>query len=155
MEQYSPVLFRRFALREGSGGAGAHRGGFGVHYEVELLRGEARASFVMDHGRFGPPGVLGGREGGRNIVRVHRGGAVYTPEHLSKDQDIAVSAGDRIEVMTPGGGYGGPASRPRAFVERDVARGYYTPAEARDRWPEAADRSTPSSRRISTAAANR
>ena len=24
----------------------------------DLLRGEARASFVMDHGRFGPPGVL-------------------------------------------------------------------------------------------------
>ena len=41
MEQYYPVLFRRFALREGSGGAGEHRGGFGVHYEVELLRGEA------------------------------------------------------------------------------------------------------------------
>ncbi|MGC7974434.1 hydantoinase B/oxoprolinase family protein, partial [Salmonella enterica] len=43
MEQYYPVLFRRFALREGSGGAGEKRGGFGVHYEMELLRGEARA----------------------------------------------------------------------------------------------------------------
>jgi N-methylhydantoinase B len=30
MEQYFPVLFRRFALREGSGGAGRRRGGFGV-----------------------------------------------------------------------------------------------------------------------------
>ena len=38
LEQYYPILFRRFALREGSGGAGKHRGGFGVHYEVELLR---------------------------------------------------------------------------------------------------------------------
>jgi N-methylhydantoinase B len=63
MEQYFPMLFRRFALREGSGGAGKARGGFGVHYEVEILRGEARASFVMDHGRFGPPGVLGGADG--------------------------------------------------------------------------------------------
>lgn len=65
MEQYYPVLFRRFALREGSGGAGAHRGGFGVHYEVELLRGEARASFVMDHGRFGPPGCSAAGTGRR------------------------------------------------------------------------------------------
>ncbi len=32
MEQKFPVLFRRFALHEGSGGAGRHRGGFGVHY---------------------------------------------------------------------------------------------------------------------------
>ena len=79
MEQYYPVLFRRFALREGSGGAGEHRGGFGVHYEVELLRGEARASFVMDHGRFGPPGVLGGGDGAPNVVRIHRGGETLRP----------------------------------------------------------------------------
>ena len=112
MEQYYPMLFTRFALREGSGGAGAQRGGFGVHYEVELLRGEARASFVMDHGRFGPPGVHGGGDGAPNVVRVHRGGETLIPEHLSKDQDIPLNAGDRVEVMTPGGGgYGDPLAR--------------------------------------------
>jgi N-methylhydantoinase B len=131
MEQYYPILFRRFALREGSGGAGRHRGGFGVHYEVELLRGQARASFVMDHGRFGPPGVQGGGDGAPNVVRIHRGGVVYTPEHLSKDQDIPLSAGDRVEVMTPGGGgYGPPFERDPDLVARDVARGYYTADEA-------------------------
>ncbi|MCO4054775.1 MAG: methylhydantoinase [Bosea sp.] len=131
MEQYYPILFRRFALREGSGGAGRHRGGFGVHYEVELLRGQARASFVMDHGRFGPPGVQGGADGAPNVVRIHRGGVVYTPEHLSKDQDIPLSAGDRVEVMTPGGGgYGPPCERAPALIARDVARGYYTADEA-------------------------
>ena len=135
MEQYYPVLFRRFALREGSGGAGEHRGGFGVHYEVEILRGEARASFVMDHGRFGPPGVQGGADGAPNIVRIHRGGQVMVPEHLSKDQDIPLRAGDRVEVMTPGGGgYGDPARRDPALVARDVRRGYYTPEEAARLW---------------------
>jgi N-methylhydantoinase B len=135
MEQYYPVLFRRFALREGSGGAGEHRGGFGVHYEVEILRGEATASFVMDHGRFGPPGVCGGAAGAPNIVRVHRGGTVYVPEHLSKDQNIRVAAGDRVEVMTPGGGgYGDPRLRPPALIARDIARGYYTEAEAAALW---------------------
>jgi N-methylhydantoinase B len=132
LEQYYPVLFRRFALREGSGGAGAQRGGFGVHYDVELLRGEARASFVMDHGRFGPPGVAGGRDGAPNVVRVHRRGETLVPEHLSKDQGIALQAGDRVEVMTPGGGgYGDPARRDPALVARDVSRGYYTGEEAR------------------------
>ena len=132
IEQYYPVLFRRFALREGSGGAGARRGGFGVHYEVELLRGEARASFVMDHGRFGPPGVEGGRAGAPNVVRVHRGCETLIPEHLSKDQDIPLSAGDRVEVMTPGGGgYGEPSLRDPELVARDVRRGYFTAAEAR------------------------
>jgi N-methylhydantoinase B len=132
LEQYYPVLFRCFALREGSGGAGAQRGGFGVHYEVELLRGEARASFVMDHGRFGPPGVLGGGDGAPNVVRVHRRGETFVPEHLSKDQDIALGPGDRVEVMTPGGGgYGNAWARDPALVARDVGRGYYTAGEAR------------------------
>jgi N-methylhydantoinase B len=138
MEQYYPVLFRRFALREGSGGAGEHRGGFGVHYEVELLRGEARASFVMDHGRFGPPGALGGSAGAPNVVRIHRGGQTFTPPHLSKDQDIAIRAGDRVEIMTPGGGgYGDPARRDPALVARDVRRGYYTREQAESLWGSA------------------
>jgi len=131
LEQYYPILFRRFALREGSGGAGERRGGFGVHYEVELLRGEARASFVMDHGRFGPPGVLGGGDGAPNVVKIHRGGETLIPEHLSKDQDIPLRVGDRVEVMTPGGGgYGPPLRRIASLVARDVRRGYVTPAQA-------------------------
>jgi N-methylhydantoinase B len=135
MEQYFPVLYHRFALREGSGGAGAQRGGFGVHYEVELLRGDARASFVMDHGRFGPPGVLGGLDGAPNVVRIHRNGGVTIPEHLSKDQGIAMQAGDRVEVMTPGGGgYGDPLTRDVEAVARDVGPGYFSPDEARDRF---------------------
>ena len=63
MEQAFPVLYHHYALHEGSGGAGLHRGGFGLDYEVELLRGHAKASFVMDHGRFGPQGALGGKDG--------------------------------------------------------------------------------------------
>ena len=104
-----------------------------MHYEVELLRGEAKASFVMDHGRFGPPGVQGGSDGAPNVVRVHRGGETLIPEHLSKDQDIPLKAGDRVEVMTPGGGgYGDPFARAPALVARDVGRGYYTIAQAHE-----------------------
>ncbi len=140
MEQYFPVLFHRFALREGSGGAGWRRGGFGVHYEVELLRGEARASFVMDHGRFGPPGVLGGADGAPNVVKIHRRGTVTIPEHLSKDQDILIAAGDRVEVMTPGGGgYGAPSRRAPETIARDVARGYYSAEQAAALWPQYAE----------------
>ena len=135
MEQYYPILFRRFAIHEGSGGAGAHRGGFGVHYEVELLRGEAKASFVMDHGRFGPPGVRGGGDGARNVVRLHRDGETTIPAHLSKDQGLRLRAGDRVEVMTPGGGgHGDPLTRDPALVARDVMRGTYSVAQAESLW---------------------
>ena len=42
-----------------------------------------RASFVMDHGRYGPQGALGGEDGAPNEVEVWRGGEMYIPEHLS------------------------------------------------------------------------
>ena len=63
LEQHYPILFERYALREGSGGAGKTRGGFGVDYQIRIRRGEALLSFLMDHGRFGPPGLFGGRDG--------------------------------------------------------------------------------------------
>jgi N-methylhydantoinase B len=135
MEQQYPVLYRRYALHENSAGAGAHRGGFGLDYEVELLRGTARASFVMDHGRFGPQGALGGGDGDVNRVEIIRNGETIVPEHLSKAQDIPLSPGDRVRVRTPGGGgYGDPAARDRAAVAEDVRLGRYTRAEAEARF---------------------
>lgn len=120
MEQNFPVLYHRYALREGSGGAGLHRGGLGLEYEVELRRGTARASFVMDHGRFGPQGALGGADGAVNEVEVVHSGIAHVPEHLSKAQDIPLAAGDRVRVRTPGGGgYGDPDDRDPALVADD------------------------------------
>lgn len=131
MEQAYPVLYHRYALHEGSGGAGLHRGGFGLDYEVELRRGEARASFVMDHGRTGPQGALGGGDGAVNHVTVWRGGEAYVPPHLSKDQDIPLRVGDRVHVRTPGGGgYGDPFQRAVEAVRHDVEMGQYTPKQA-------------------------
>ena len=133
LEQYYPVLFHEYSLRESSGGAGEKRGGFGVNYTVELLRGEAQASFVMDHGRVGPQGALGGQDGLPNAVTVYRNGEKYVPEHLSKDQDIPIAPGDVVAVGTPGGGgFGDPQKRPPELVLQDVRRGYYTMEEARD-----------------------
>ena len=132
MEQLYPVLFEEYSLHEGSGGAGEHRGGFGVNYRIRLRRGEARVSMVMDHGRAGPPGAQGGGAGGTNKVQVIRDGVVYVPPHLSKDQDIAIRAGDVIAVSTPGGGgFGKPDGRPADARARDLALGYYGPDEAR------------------------
>jgi N-methylhydantoinase B len=135
MEQYYPVLFEEYSLHEGSGGAGEHRGGFGVNYTIRLRRGEARASMVMDHGRTGPRGVLGGEDGGINTVRVETAKGSYVPPHLSKDQDIEIAAGDRLHVSTPGGGgYGDPARRDPADIARDLERGYYTAEQIRARF---------------------
>lgn len=131
MEQAFPVLYHRYALREGSGGAGKQRGGFGLDYEVELRRGTAQASFVMDHGRYGPQGAMGGADGAPNEVTVWQGDTPYIPEHLSKEQDIPLAPGDRVRVKTPGGGgYGDPFLRDPAEVAEDVALGRYSLLEA-------------------------
>ncbi|MCA0922228.1 hydantoinase B/oxoprolinase family protein [Pseudooceanicola nanhaiensis] len=131
MEQQFPVLYHHYALHEGSGGAGAHRGGFGLDYKLELRRGSARASFVMDHGRYGPQGAMGGADGAMNRVEVIRNGAVHVPEHLSKEQDIPLAPGDVVHVRTPGGGgWGDPMRRDPALVAQDVRLGRYTAAQA-------------------------
>ncbi|MEM8656795.1 MAG: hydantoinase B/oxoprolinase family protein [Pseudomonadota bacterium] len=127
MEQAFPVLYHRYALREGSGGAGAQRGGLGLEYELELRRGTAQASFVMDHGRTGPQGAQGGEDGAVNEVTVWREGVPHVPPHLSKEQDVALKAGDRIHVRTPGGGgYGDPMTRDPDLVAEDVRLGRYS-----------------------------
>jgi len=131
LEQRYPVLFDEYSLHEGSGGAGEYRGGFGINYTVRLRRGTARASMVMDHGRFGPNGMAGGAEGGVNRVSVERADGIYHPPHLSKDQGVALTAGDCVHISTPGGGgYGDAQMRDLAKVLQDVIRGYFAQDEA-------------------------
>ncbi|MBT6828246.1 MAG: methylhydantoinase [Rhodospirillaceae bacterium] len=131
LEQRYPVLFDEYSLHEGSGGAGEYRGGFGINYKVRLRRGTARASMVMDHGRFGPNGMAGGAPGGVNRVSVTRAAGEYHPPHLSKDQDIALAVGECVNISTPGGGgYGDARKRDPALVLEDVKRGYYSRDEA-------------------------
>lgn len=125
LEQRFPIMFDKFAIAEGSAGSGYHRGGFGVDYTVRLLRGEARASFVMDHGRIGPPGILGGESGAPNKISITQGEITSEPLHLSKDQDVELRANDSINVRTPGGGgYGDARKRDAVLIARDLKRSY-------------------------------
>ena len=80
----------------------------------------------MDHGRVGPPGILGGAAGAPNVIRVGQGGREIVPEHLSKGEDFRLEAGDWIEVHTPGGGgYGDPGEREAGMIDRDKRNRYY------------------------------
>lgn len=142
LEQHYPILFEEYALRERSGGLGRHRGGFGVNYRVRLLRGEAKASFLMDHGVSGPPGLLGGEPGAPNEIELAIDGRTFRPQHLSKGEGYELRPGDTVQVRTPGGGgYGPRKERPSEMTERDLLRGYYRPedlARGSARVPEAA-----------------
>ncbi|MZR30044.1 methylhydantoinase [Sneathiella sp. DP05] len=125
LEQRYPVIFDHYSIREHSGGAGKYRGGFGVSYKVRMLRGSGTASFLMEHGKFGPPGILGGEEGACNEIRVCRNGQIIEPEHVSKGEGFTLGPGDWVEVLTPGGGgYGLPEARSEELTKRDEKRGY-------------------------------
>jgi N-methylhydantoinase B len=125
LEQRYPVLFDHYRLHENSGGRGKFRGGMGVDYRMRLLRGQAKASFMMDHGRQGPPGIFGGTAGSANEILVSCDGRIEVPEHLSKGEGYDLRTGDWIEVRTPGGGgYGDPGDREEALVNRDLVKGY-------------------------------
>jgi len=81
-------------------------------------------------------GALGGADGTLDPSIALRILLIVLVPHLSKDQDIQMGPGDVIRVSTPGGGgYGDPAKRDPAKVERDVARGYYTREDAARLFP--------------------
>ncbi len=68
MEQLYPVLFEEYSLHEGSGGAGEHRGGFGVNYRIRLA---ARRGARLDGD--GPRPRRAARRAGRQRRRDEQG----------------------------------------------------------------------------------
>jgi 5-oxoprolinase (ATP-hydrolysing) len=108
LERRFPVRVERFAVREGSGGAGARRGGAGVVRVYRFLK-PARLSLLCERRKSGPYGVDGGLPGKPGAQRLLRasGETVDLPSRVACD----VFAGDVLVVETPGGGgFGKPAS---------------------------------------------
>ena len=92
LERNYPVSLRQFKLREGSGGAGAHRGGRGVVREVEFLR-PLTVGVLTERRALAPRGLNGGGDGarGENLL-VRKDGRVI---NLGGKTSLAVQAGER------------------------------------------------------------
>ncbi|MCP4283851.1 MAG: hydantoinase B/oxoprolinase family protein, partial [Gammaproteobacteria bacterium] len=98
LEWRHPVILESFAIRAGSGGKGAHKGGCGVVRRIRFLEAMT-ASILSDHRRVPPFGVNGGQPGqvGRN--RVVRGdGSV---EELAGADSREMNPGDLFVIETP------------------------------------------------------
>lgn len=125
LEAAYPVRFTQWALRPDSAGDGAHRGGLGAIYEIELLEDSAEAFIFGERGRSAPKGIAGGGEAALNVFRYQQDGQWRTPPMRSKMLGIQLQRGDRVRLETPGGGgYGDPAGRSRAAREQDRKMGY-------------------------------
>ena len=106
LEHRFPVVLERFAIRRGSGGAGAHHGGDGVSRRVRFTA-PMTAAILANRRRVPPFGLEGGAPGGAGSARVER--ADGTVQTLASAQVVQVEAGDAFVIDTPGGGgYGLP-----------------------------------------------
>jgi N-methylhydantoinase B len=96
LELEFPLRAVEYALRRGSGGAGAQPGGDGVIREVEALE-PMDYSLITERRRHRPSGAAGGESGepGRNLLN----GAELPPKSTG-----SLLAGDRLRIETPGGG---------------------------------------------------
>ncbi len=127
LEAAYPVMFRQWALRPDSAGAGQHQGGLGAVYEIELLEENATAFLFGERGRFAPQGVAGGAEGAMNAFAYEQVDGWHTPPLASKMLGMKLTQGQAVRLETPGGGgYGDPALRDAAAIARDVSLGYLT-----------------------------
>jgi N-methylhydantoinase B len=106
LEAHYPFRVVGTSLRRGSGGDGRHPGGEGIVREIEFL-GDAVVSLIGERRRHRPWGLAGGEPGacGEDWL-IGRDG---TRERLPGKVTLEVAPGDRVRVLTPGGGGWGPA----------------------------------------------
>jgi N-methylhydantoinase B len=97
-----PLRVERYELREGSAGAGKHRGGEGLVRAIRVLGHEARVSLQSERRRFAPYGLKGGSDGrtGRNYT-VKRDGTIVEQKGKAS---LTLGPDEIVVVETPGGG---------------------------------------------------
>ena len=101
LEQAYPFRVAAYRLRDGSGGAGQHRGGDGLVREYEVLV-PVTVTMLSTRRTEGPWGRDGGDPGapGRNVLVHPNGQEEVLPAHFSRRLPV----GSRLRIETPGGG---------------------------------------------------
>ncbi|MBJ3774144.1 hydantoinase B/oxoprolinase family protein [Acuticoccus mangrovi] len=114
MEAQLPLRFHAYEVVREAGGAGRWRGGGGVRKVVEMLADGVAASVLGERTASAAAGVAGGRPGGLARFVVHRRG-VASETLGAKSGPHSLSRGDRLEMVTAGGGgWGEPTSETAA-----------------------------------------
>ncbi len=101
LEHRYPVMLREFSIRKGSGGQGKYNGGDGLIRDIEFLR-PLNITILSERRKYAPYGLRGGPPGscGRNILIRVDGKEI----DLGGKNEVHTDTGDRIRILTPGGG---------------------------------------------------
>lgn len=129
LEAKFPLRVHQYALNTADGvGAGRHRGGFGSIRDYEILSPVATLSASFGRSIERPWGLSGGGTGSCNRLEVVKDGETL---HGARMPTLALKRGDRVKLVTGGGGgFGDPHERPADAVADDVAGGYIGAAHA-------------------------
>ncbi|RLF22981.1 MAG: 5-oxoprolinase [Thermoprotei archaeon] len=124
-----PLLFTRYEIRPGSGGAGKWRGGMGVIRSFRILAGRALVTIVGERVKRRPWGLCGGLPGeAAKYYVVRKDGSIV---HLGSKGSVVVHEGDEVVVETAGGGgYGDPLERNPEAVLQDYLNGLIAAEDA-------------------------
>lgn len=109
LERHYPFQVTKYQLRRASGGSGQFVGGEGIEREIKFLEG-ATVSIISERRHRGAYGLAGGGPGalGEDWLLKADGGRI----RLEGKATFEVDPGDRLLVLTPGGGgWGNPAER--------------------------------------------
>lgn len=122
MEMETPIRLHRVALRPGSGGDGALRGGLGTEREYEVLTDNVTFTHRGERHFSAARGIFGGGDGACGESTILRTDG--TTETIPSKIVARLMKGDRVIVRTAGGaGYGDPTKRTEAMRQSDVADG--------------------------------
>jgi N-methylhydantoinase B len=128
LESKSGMVVERLEIRCDSGGAGEHRGGLGLRRDIRF-RCDGEFLSVVKRTRSAPWGLAGGYESEPITFVLFPG---TEREHTVSTRRTRVRAGDRVSVLTAGGGgHGDPRRRRLDMVRHDIAEGYVSAAAAR------------------------
>src|SRR5207247_10155179 len=113
------VLGDQLAVSVGGGGTGQVRGGRGLARDDRIIADEAQLTATFGRFKFPPWSVAGGHPGAPNFVKVlHQGGREVV---FGKCARYRLRKGDVARLVTgSGGGWGDPARRDRALIQRDL-----------------------------------
>ena len=103
LERRYPVILRTFSLRKESGGRGMYNGGDGVIRELQFSK-QLIVSILTERRAFEPYGLHEGENGSRGMNLLVKFGENGRKINVGSKNTMNVVAGDRLIILSPGGG---------------------------------------------------